>query len=54
MSSYQISMKEVKNKNHRFGMNQKCHNGLWILFIEPQFWRKLIVFQEWKNLNDEC
>jgi hypothetical protein len=54
LSSQQISMKEVKNKNHRFGMNQKCHNGLWILCIEPQFWKKLIVFQEWRNLNEEC
>jgi hypothetical protein len=33
-------MKEVKTKSHRFGMNQKCHNGLWILRIEVQFWRK--------------
>ncbi len=32
-------------------MNQ---NGLWILRIEAQFWRKIIVFQEWKNLNEEC
>jgi hypothetical protein len=47
-------MKEVKNRNHRFCMNQKYHNGLWILRIEAQFWRKLIMFQEWKNLNEKC
>ncbi len=29
-------------------MNQQCPNGLWMLCIEPQFWRKLIVFQEWE------
>jgi hypothetical protein len=33
-------MKEINNKNHHFGMNQKCHNGLWILCIEPQFLEK--------------
>jgi hypothetical protein len=47
-------MKEVKTRNHRFGMNQKCHNGLWILRIEDQFWRKIIMFQEWKILNEKC
>ncbi len=41
-------MKEVKNNYHYFGMNQKCHNGLWMLCIKPQFWRKLIIFQEWE------
>jgi len=49
-----ISTSEVKNRNHHFGMNQKCHNGLWILHIEAQFWRKIIVFQERRNLNEEC
>jgi hypothetical protein len=47
-------MKEVNNKNHCFGMNKICHNGLWILCIVPQFWRKIIVFQGWKNLNEGC
>jgi hypothetical protein len=31
LSSQQRSIKELKIKNHHFGMNQKYHNGLWIM-----------------------
>ncbi len=54
LSNQQRSMKEVNNRNHYFGMNQKCHNGVQILCIEPQFWRKIIVFQQLRYLNEEC
>jgi hypothetical protein len=44
LSGQQRSMKEVNNRNHYFGMNQKCHNGLCILCIKRQFLKKTFMF----------